>query len=122
MGACSRCVRVRAGVSSLSRVRLLTPPQHYKYGLPRPFEFLRTTFYHPHSLLPPLSFNMRASNDNIIHLSITHEERDIICDDLVPQFARVNAAVQVTVTELFSRQSYQVKKRVVGSFTEGLVR
>jgi len=26
MGACSRCVRVRAGVSSLSRVRLLTLP------------------------------------------------------------------------------------------------
>ena len=65
---------------------------------------------------------MHASNDNIIHLSITHEERDIICDDLVPQFARVNAAVQVTAMELFARQTYQVKKRVVGSFTEGLVR
>jgi len=64
---------------------------------------------------------MHASNNEIICLSITHDERDIICNDLVPQFACVNAAVQVTATELFARQTYQVKKRVVGSFTKGLV-
>ena len=45
-----------AGVSSLSCVGLLTLSQHYKYRLPRSFEFLRTIFYYLHSLLSPLPF------------------------------------------------------------------
>ena len=99
------------------RVGYLTPPPHYKYGLPRPYKLIQLS---PH---PTLANNIRSipMSSNTTPYAFTDKQANMLVNMAIQRFEAKNARVQTLAADLRQDLCAEDEKEMGSLMLDGLV-